>query len=150
MTLKRYISAFFRALAMTLLGEKPPETRYPAIQQWATATIALIDRIIDQADATGLNQAGRQRVTLTIDRRQIDLDKALQIIRQHAASDYPYLLKHLNQYSLMTIQATNINDQYLAQRLVELQGVSPEVSDLLNCLSDHLHAFPTVEVPMAT
>ncbi|MCL4250679.1 MAG: hypothetical protein KJ065_21190, partial [Anaerolineae bacterium] len=65
-------------------------------------------------------------------------------------SDYPYLLKHLNQYSLMTIRATNLNDQYLAQRLVELEGVPPAVSALLSQLSDHLQAFPTVEVPMAT
>lgn len=150
MTLKRYVHVFFQALAMTLRGEKPPEMPYPAIQHWATATIALVDRIIEQADATELNRSGRQQLTLTIDRRQIDLDKALQIIRQHAASDYPYLLKYLNQYSLMTIRATNLNDQYLAQRLVELEGVPPAVSALLSQLSDHLQAFPTVEVPMAT
>jgi len=144
MTISRaYVRAFFRALAMTLRGEKPPETPYSAVRRWAAETITLIDRIVGQANASGLSQASRQRLTVTIDRRQIDLDKALQIVRQHAASDYPYLLKHPNQYSLMTIQATNLNDQYLAQRLVELEGVSQEVTTLLSQLSDHLQALPS-------
>ncbi|MCC6616915.1 MAG: hypothetical protein IT320_25815 [Anaerolineae bacterium] len=143
MTITRYTRAFFKAVAMTLRGEKPPAIPYPAVQQWAATTLTLIDRIVGQADASGLTQPNRQRLTLTIDKREIDIDKALQIVRQHAASEYPYLLKHANQYSLMTIQATNLNDQYLVQRLVELEGMPQEVTALLSQLSAHLQALPS-------
>ncbi|MCA9908412.1 MAG: hypothetical protein KC519_07165 [Anaerolineae bacterium] len=150
MTITRYVRAFFQALAMTLRGEKPPAAPYSAIQEWAVSTIALVDRIVEQADTAGLSQSSRQHLTFTIDRRPINFDTALQIIRQHAASEYPYLLKHHNQYSLMTIQATNLNDQYLAQQLVDLESVPQEVRALLSRMSDHLQALPTANMSSNT
>jgi hypothetical protein len=147
MTLTRYIRAFFKALSLTLQGKTltEPMLKQPRIHAWARETVHKVDAISTAADASGLNAEQRKTLRLTIDKREMALETALQAIRHHAAAEYPYLLKHYNQYSLMTLQATNLNDQYLALRLSEWEALPAAVQALLMQLHDHLQALPPAD-----
>ncbi|MDX2138278.1 MAG: hypothetical protein SF123_09300 [Chloroflexota bacterium] len=147
MTITRYVRAFVKALSLTLQGKtiSQPPLKQPRIHAWARETVQKVAAISAAADANGLNAEQRKTLTLTIDKREMALETALQAIRHHAGAEYPYLLKHYNQYSLMTLQATNLNDQYLALRLSEWDALPAPVRALLGQLHAHLQALPPEE-----
>mgnify|MGYP001286589246 CR=1 FL=1 len=149
MTVSRYVRAFVRALAVTLRGEKPPSPRHPSLYDWARQTIRLLDQIVTAAEQAGLDRDQRQTMRLKVDGRDINLEAALRALRHHAAVEYPYLLKHYNRYSLITLQATNLNDHHLAQRLAAWDALPSEVCRLLADLESHLQNLPQVESPGA-
>jgi hypothetical protein len=147
MTITRYVRAFFKALSLTLQGKtiSAPPLQQPRIHAWMRETVRQVDAVSAAADGNGLSGEQRRMLKLTIDKREMALETALQSIRHHAAVEYPYLFKHYNQYSLMTLQATNLNDQYLALRLSEWEALPAPVRDLLAQLRDHLQALPPAE-----
>jgi hypothetical protein len=144
MNVMRYMRAFFKALSMTLRGEKPPAPtqREPQIIAWAGQSVLLLDQIEKAADAQGYSKATRQSAVLEIDRRELSLEMALQTIRHHALNEYPYLLNNYTRYSVMTIQAANLNDQHLVERFAQHERVPAPVRDALRTLGEHLQAIP--------
>jgi hypothetical protein len=145
MSVSRYLRAFVRALSMMLRGETPPAPRYPALRAWAEQTQRLLDQIVMAAEQSGLDRDQRQTMLLKVDGRAISLDAALQAIRHHAEVEYPYLLNHYNRYSLLTVQATNLNDRHLAQRLAAWDALPSGLRSLLSDLERHLQDLPQVE-----
>lgn len=142
----RYVRAFFKALRLTLAGETiAPPTRYPALDTWAAQTVMLVDETLAAADNAGFRAAQRGEFRLTIDKRAVTLESGLQTIRHHAAREYPYLLKNFTPYSLMTLQATNLNDRYTMLRFADETALPPSLRDALARLRDHLDAVPSVE-----
>jgi hypothetical protein len=142
----RYVRAFFTALRMTLRGESAaPPLKHPELHEWSRQTIGLLDAVQSAAERSGLLQGKPEQRTVIIDKRSMSLEAALQVIRHHAAREYPYLLKHYTPDSLLAIQATNLNDRYLALRLQEMDGLSLEMQALLGRLNDHLNSIPAVK-----
>jgi hypothetical protein len=145
MNVRRYLLAAARAIVWMLQGRRPPPLRQPRIFAWARQTVLAVEHIFAAADAAGLKQTERKAIRVVVDKRSVSLEDALQTIRHHAASEYPYLLTHYDRFSLMTIQATNLNDQYLMTRLIELHQLPSELHSRLSRLSDHLGALPPAD-----
>lgn len=142
MNLLRYVRAGYRALLMTLRGEKPVPVRHPELHQWSEKTVAIIDLALASGNAGGLDQTARRRLEMQIDKRDMNVEILLQTLRHHAAVEYPYLLKNFTHYSIMTVQATNLNDQYLVLKLLDVESLPAEMRNHLQKLRDHLAALP--------
>ncbi len=145
MTIQRYLRAFVRAFMLTLRGETAPPPRHSALHAWTRGTVKLLDQIDAQADRAGIDRLRREQMRLKVDGREIAFEAALRTIRHHAAVEYPYLLKHYNRYSLLTLQATNLNDRYLAQRFATWEDTPPALRAALAALERHLQDAPIVE-----
>lgn len=142
----RYLRAFVKALQLTLSGKQvTPTVRYPALQEWAARTVVLVDEALAAADSAGVGATQPSAFRLTIDKRAITMESALQTIRHHAAREYPYLLKDFTPYSLMTLQATNLNDRYVVLRLAEESALPALLREQLAQLRDHLDTIPSVQ-----
>jgi hypothetical protein len=142
----RYIRAFFKALHLTLAGETiAPPARYPTLDAWAARTVTLVDETLIAADSAGFGAAQRSEFRITLDKRAVTLESGLQTIRHHAAREYPYLLKNFTPYSLMTLQATNLNDRYTMLRFADETALPAPLRDSLARLRDHLDALPSVQ-----
>jgi hypothetical protein len=141
----RYIRAFFTTLRLTIRGETAvPPLKHPQLHDWARHTVEIVDSLTMLADRSGLDKAQREQRPFLIDKRTMTLETAVQTLRHHAAREYPYLLKHYTPHSPLTIQAINLNDQYLATRLLELEGIPPDMKAGFTRLLDHLRAIPAV------
>ena len=144
-TIRRYLRAFVLALKFTLRSEKPPllrvSERYPRLAAWWRQTITLLDETEQQSDMNGLDEAARKTLTIRVDKREVSMATILATIRYHAEQEYPYLLVQNYQFNALTLQATNLNDIYLAQRLAE--SVPAAIQPVAAALTAHLQALPT-------
>ncbi len=145
--IQRYVRAFWKALRMTLRGETIAGTslRQPRLHEWLRAGVRCVDAVHAAQDRTGIALEERRALTLRIDKRDISLETTLQTIRHHLTTEYPYMLKHYTRFSVMAIQASNLNDQYLATRFAEADILPSSVRDALATLRDHLAAIPPAD-----
>ena len=143
----RYVRAFWKALLLTLRGQQIESTplRQPQIHAWMREGVKLVDAVRTAQERAGTTLEERKAFTLRIDKRDVALDTALQTIRHHLTTEYAYLLKNYTKHSVMTIQASNLNDQYLATRFAEADAVIGGVRTALVALRDHLAAIPPAE-----
>jgi hypothetical protein len=143
----RYVHAFWKALLLTLRGQKIDSAplHQPQIHAWMREGVRLVDAVRTAQVRAGTALDERKAIALHIDRRDVALDTALQGIRHHLATEYPYLLKHYTKFSIMTIQASNLNDQYLATRFAATDMLTAGVRTALEALRDHLAAIPPAE-----
>lgn len=136
----RYVRAFWKALLMTARGEKPPPPAYPALMTWAEQTVALLDELNTAFTQNGVQAA---QVMVRLDGRDMSAEKALSVIRFHAAQEIRSLAKTYGHYNLLAVQATNINDRYWISRMAEQPGMSaPAVQAVYERLLAHLDAIP--------
>lgn len=143
----RYARAFWKALVLTLRGQqiRSAPLQQPQIHVWIRDAVKLVNAVRAAQDRAGITQEERKAWTLYIDKRDLALDIALQTIRHHLTTEYPYLLKHYTKYSVMTIQASNLNDQYLTTRFAEAEILPASVRERLVALRDHLATIPSAE-----
>jgi hypothetical protein len=143
----RYARAFWKALLLTLHGQQIASTplNEPQIHAWMREAVRLADAVRAAQERAGVTLEERKAWILHIDKRDLALDTALQTIRHHLTTEYPYLLKHYTKYSVMTIQASNLNDQYLATRFAEAEVLPATVREALATLRDHLAAIPPAQ-----
>jgi hypothetical protein len=143
-SVSRYIRAFVVALRMTVRGEKPPPLRHPEFYAWIREMVVLVDRVIAAADQSGLDQTA---IVVRLDSRPMSLEKVLQILRYHAAQEYPSLLRTsaTRRFNLSAIHATNMNDQHWLSRLRQESALqNPDIQAALARLSDHLNTIPSL------
>jgi hypothetical protein len=141
----RYVRAFFKALAMTIRGEKPlspAERLYPRLFDWLREGQQRVEAVYTAADGAGLGLAQRNALQVTIDGRQHSLETLLGGVRYHLAQEYPYMLQNLTEHTLTGIYASNLNDQYWVTTLATAEGVPSSVQQALNALAQHLSAIP--------
>jgi len=134
----RYIRAFFIALKMTLTGEKPAPVLYPNLQRWMRDGMEKVSAVYQAA-----NQAGLEKITLEIDKRQITLGTIIGAVRYHLQDEYVALIRLNDEHTLTTIYAVNLDDQYRMQQV--LDHAVPESSPLypgLKALHEHLRNIP--------
>lgn len=140
----RYVRAFWKALRLTLRGETISDSpvHQPRLREWMRESVRAVDGVRAAQDRAGTTLEQRKEIMLHIDKRDLRMETALQTIRHHLTVEYPYLLKQYTRFSVMTIQASNLNDQYLATRFAELETLPSSVRDALVALRDHLAAIP--------
>jgi hypothetical protein len=136
----RYVHAFWKALLMTARGQQVPPPAYPDLTVWAQQTVALLDEL-DAAFAQ--NQVRADVITVRLDGRDMSAQKALSVVRFHAAEEIRSLARVYGHYNLLAIQATNINDRYWVSRLAEQPAMSAApVQGVFQRLIAHLDAIP--------
>lgn len=128
-----------RALAITLRlalrGEKPP---HADLYAWMERTPALVARAEQAAAAAGLDTAA---VRVRVDGRDDSMALILKAIAYHTETEYRYVLRHTTGSALAMIQASNYNDQYRVERLLEAVADAP-TRRALAALQAHLGALP--------
>jgi hypothetical protein len=137
----RYIRAFFRALILTLRGQKPPsleaEEQHADLLAWCRETLSTVDAVnaaIDGMDA--------QSVTMHIEGRDVTLKHTLDVLRFHAAREYPHLIRSQARHAILAIQALNLNDRFLIMQLSEYEGLTAAVKTAMDSLTEHLTQIP--------
>jgi hypothetical protein len=139
--LRRYARAFWLALNYTLRGEKPPLLRvrdqYPVFTAWVDKTVRLTEAIEQAAASAGVDA---KTLTVRVDRRDVSMETILAAVKFHAKREYPSLMVHSDDYSPMTVQATNINDRYLVIQLAN--ALQPPLKEAIEALAEHLAAIP--------
>jgi hypothetical protein len=142
--LLRYIRAFIRALMLTVRGQKPPsleaEEQYTDLLAWCREIVARVDATNAAAmDAIGTNP---QLIKMHIEGRDVTLKHTLDVLRYHAAREYPHLIRSRTPHAILAIQALNVNDRFLVVRLSEYEGLADRVKSALDTLADHLTQIP--------
>ena len=139
----RYIRAFFRALILTLRGQKPPsleaEEQHANLLAWCRETLAHVDTA--NAAIAG-NVINAQSVTMHIEGRDVTLKHTLEVLHYHAAREYPHLIRSRERHAILAIQALNLNDRFLVLRLSEYEGLPAGVKTAMESLADHLTKIP--------
>jgi hypothetical protein len=123
-TLRRYARAFYQALVFTLRGQKPPsleaEERHRNLLLWSRQVLTQVDTVYDALQAQGVSAAA---VVMHIEGRDVSLEQALSAVRFHAAREYPQLIRSGSTHTLLAIQAANLNDRFLIERLREHEAL---------------------------
>lgn len=138
----RVARAFVTALRMTLRGETAESLltqRYPRLTAWTAQTGLLIDGIEAAAKTSALDLAA---LTVRLDKREMSAKTLLDGIRFHAAQEYPFMLRNPNPHAPLGIQSINLNDRYLALKLLELATLPTPVRTAAAALRDHIDTLP--------
>ena len=147
-TLRRYFSAFWHALRMTLRGEvyRPPVEQLP-LTAWINQYAMLVDSVLRAANQSGVDQATRQQVKLRLDGRPMSLETALMTLKFHATQEYPSLVRAGSGRGVQnTLYATNMNDRYWITSIAEAPELQkPDVQKALADLNAHLDAIPKLD-----
>ncbi len=134
----RNIKLFFKALWLTLKGEKPPELPHQDLRDWIQAGVPIAQNTLEILNTTN-------EITVKVDGRNQSATVIVKGIVYHLTQEYPYLLKHLTEHSALTIHATNMNDQYALQRLLESSEMVPNtpLKKHLDELKKYLDQMPS-------
>jgi hypothetical protein len=139
----RYIRAFIRALLLTLRGQKPPsleaEAQHADLLAWCRETIERVDTVSAAIASDGTNP---QSVTMHIEGRDVTLKHTLDVLRYHAAREYPHLIRSQERHAILAIQALNLNDRFLVMRLCEYEGLPGSIKTAMDALIQHLTQIP--------
>lgn len=140
--MRRYVQAFFKALAMTLRGEKPvanPRNQQKAaLNQWVVNLGDYASRIERLATQQNLNTA---EVVVRIDRQSMSMKMLIELLKFRAGTEYPNLLHKADKSGLSVIYTTNINDQHYITRLHDALDESTIKSEIAK-LKAHLEQVP--------
>jgi hypothetical protein len=149
----RTIRIFFKALAMTLRGEKPKteaERRYPRLAAWLQVAESQIETVYQVAETAGYTMEKREAAVVRVDGRDVSVETILAGVRYHLKQEYPYMLKHLTEHSLTGIYATNLNDRYAIKQLSENIDLPERLQPAITKLSEHLENIPPTQPENAT
>jgi hypothetical protein len=141
----RYLSAFVKALAMTLRGERIPTqqekltSRAPRLAGWLAETLRLAERAREAAGEQGLNMAD---FVLHIEKRDVTMETILKTVIYHARQEYPHLLLSDTDYARLALKATNVNDVFFVRRLADSPDLPPTIKPLVEALHQHLSTIP--------
>ncbi len=131
----RYLRALVVTLRLSLRGQRPP---HADLYAWMDRTLALVAAAERAAAAARLDTTA---VRVRVDGRDDSMALILKTVDYHARTEYRYVLRRPSSQALGMIAASNFNDQYRAERL--LQAVSdPRTRQALAALRAHLGALP--------
>lgn len=136
---RRYARAFWTALVFTLRGQKPPslvaEESHADLIAWCRRTVALVNAA---EGAIRSQQVAPTAIVMHIEGRDVTLDYALSVVKFHAAREYPHLVRSSNPHAVLAIQASNMNDRFLIQRMSEHDALPSEIRKHLDSINEHL------------
>jgi hypothetical protein len=139
----KYSRAFWKTLRLLMSGGKIPEEAHMDYRRWSERTVALVATVFATSDKHGISVSQRDMIRAKIDGREMSLQTILQAVAYHAKEEYVYLLRHFTDQSLMTIQATNMNDEYALSRFIENTLIeNGDVRQSLIYLHNHLKQIP--------
>ena len=145
--LRRYTLAFWKALQMTIRGEKIETPAQSPLTTWINQYRLLVDNVLRAANQNGVDQAMRKQVKLRVDGRPMSFETALMTLRFHATEEYPSLIRQGTGRGVQnTLYATNMNDRYwlsIMQQAPELQ--KPDLQQAFSKLDSHLDAIPRLD-----
>jgi hypothetical protein len=133
--IQRYLRALMVTLRQALRGEPPP---YAELYAWMARTLVLVAQVEKAAAAANLDAAA---VQVRVDGRDDSMALILRTAAYHARTEYPYVLRHTSAQAFMMIQASNFNDQYRVERLLQAPEAEP-IRPTLATLHGHLGALP--------
>jgi len=143
-TWRKILSAFWRALRMTLRGQTytPPPPSYPDLRAWIEQAKTLVQAVFQAADAQGLHEAARRQRLMTLEGRPITMQTILAAVEHNLLREYPSLLDSGLEHSILTLVAFNMNDHYRLTELASSLLDMPAVQATVLTLDAHLVAVP--------
>lgn len=132
------IGLFFKAIWLTLKGERPPQSPHQSLKDWISTGIPLAEAAL---------QSVNHNFTIKVDGRNQSIQTILKGVVYHLSQEYPYLLQHLTEHSLLAIRASNLNDQYAIKKLMESSEIVPFETLIknLDSLRNHLFSIPEAD-----
>lgn len=138
-TVRRYVRAFIQALTLTLRGQKPPtlalEEEHADLLAWCRETVRSVDAVNAAIQTSGIDP---KSIEMHIEGRDATLEFIIAAVRFHAAREFPHLIRSGNPNRILAIQAANLNDRFLVQRISEHEALPPSVKAALDALGEHL------------
>jgi hypothetical protein len=139
----RYIRAFWTALQMTLRGDSPAPSPYASLSEWMEQAARLVDAVIKAANSHHLDSAALKIIKARIDGRDTNVEIVLALIKHHMNEEYPYLLRHMTRNNINAIHASNLNDVYRIESLIDLPALQDAaIKQSLTTLKAHLETIP--------
>ena len=135
----RFLRALLLALRLTLRGESLTPRRYHPLADWIARALELLNEAERAAAAQRLDLAALQ---LKLDGRPINLERTLQMLRHNLVNEYPRLIRLDDAFSMMVVNASNMNDQYRVSQFLEQSELPAETRAALEALDAHLQALP--------
>lgn len=134
------IGLFFKAIWLTLKGQKPRKSPHQDLKDWIESGIPLAEAALKSVDES-LN------ITIKVDGRNQSIQTILKGVVYHLSKEYPYLLQHLTEHSVLAIHASNLNDRYAVEKLILCSEIVPFESLIknLDSLRNHLNDIPSTE-----
>lgn len=142
----RYMTAFWKALQLTLRGETlPTPNLHPELTAWMQQAVQLTAAVFKVTEDHGLDLAARKNLMLHLDKRDIAMQTILETVQHNLIREYPLLLKSQVSYYLGAIQALNVNDCYRVSQLAAALSDYPPVQQAVQMLQTHLETCPAIQ-----
>ena len=138
----RFLRAILQALRLTLTGESLTPRHFRPLEAWIARALALLNEAERTAAAQRLDLAALQ---LKLDGRPTSLERTLQMLRHNLTEEYPRLMRLDDAFSMMVVNASNMNDQYRVSEFLAQSEFPAETRAALAALDAHLQALPQPE-----
>lgn len=135
----RFIRALLQALRLTLRGESLPPRHFRPLEAWIARTLDLLNEAERAAAAQRLDLAALQ---LKLDGRPTSLERTLQMLRHNLVNEYPRLIRLDDAFSMMVVNASNMNDQYRVSAFLAGSELPAEARAAIAALDAHLQSLP--------
>lgn len=135
----RFLRALLQAVRLTLAGESLTPRHFRPLEAWIERALALLNEAERAAAAQSLDLAALQ---LKLDGRPTSLERTLQMLRHNLLNEYPRLIRLDDAFSMMVVNASNLNDQYRVSEFLAQSEIPKETRAALESLNTHLRDLP--------
>ena len=137
----RYLRAFWKALVITLRGERVPRP-YGPLRDWMEASAEQVRAVFAAADEHAMPRHVREKQVIKLEGRLMSMQTILEAVQHHVEREYPHLLREGAAHNITAIYASNMDDQYRVMRLRDDLPKDSPLRKFINDLSQQLNAIP--------
>ncbi|MEL6306583.1 MAG: hypothetical protein AAFQ52_00495 [Chloroflexota bacterium] len=129
---------------MTVRGEaiQPVEDRYPNLQAWLEKSHEHLQVVYRVAEASKLDKATREQITLTLDGREWSMELVLSSLKFHLETEFPSLMQTRMEHNLTTLYALHLDDKYRLSKLAQSDQLPEVLRPTMQKFADHFSAIP--------
>ena len=135
----RFLRALIQALRLTLKGETATPRHYRPLEAWIARGLELL---IEAERAAAAQRLDLSALQLKLDGRPTSLERTLQMLRHNLVNEYPRLIRLDDAFSMMVVNASNMNDQYRVSQFLAVGKIPAETRAALAALEAHLQVLP--------
>ncbi|MEL6525292.1 MAG: hypothetical protein AAFQ07_06230, partial [Chloroflexota bacterium] len=121
---------------------QPVEDRYPNLQAWLDKSHEHLQVVYRVAEASKLDTATREQITLTLDGREWSMELVLSSLKFHLETEFPSLMQTRMEHNLTTLYALHMDDKYRLSKLAQSEQLPEVLRPTMQKFADHFSAIP--------
>ncbi|MEO1645755.1 MAG: hypothetical protein AAFR67_11250 [Chloroflexota bacterium] len=94
------------------------------------------------AEASKLDTATREQITLTLDGREWSMELVLSSLKFHLETEFPSLMQTRMEHNLTTLYALHMDDKYRLSKLAQSEQLPEVLRPTMQKFADHFSAIP--------